>query len=74
MVASSALHMVWASDSEGLLHVREGIFPDFRLGTSWVSVPGLGDAVAGLCASDRAVYALTGGAGRVFKRARISER
>ena len=51
---------------------REGIFPDFRLGTSWFQVPGL-DSCVSLCASDSAVYALTG-SGRVFRRTKISER
>jgi hypothetical protein len=67
--ASSSYHVVWALDFQRNVYVREGIFPDFRLGVDWVNVGGV-NAVS-ICASATAVWALSA-AGRVFTRRGIT--
>ncbi len=73
VTASTSMHIVWAVDFEGRVFVRDGIFPDFRLGIDWVPVPGPdGDeAVVSVSASDSSVWVLTA-SGRAFSRAGIT--
>nr|XP_037274481.1 LOW QUALITY PROTEIN: tectonin beta-propeller repeat-containing protein 2-like [Rhipicephalus microplus] len=61
--------MVWALDSRKHVYVREGIYPELHIGTSWVEVPGV--QARQLCVSEKAVWALTP-SGEIFRRFNIS--
>lgn len=61
--------MVWALDNKKHVYVREGIFPELHIGTSWVEVPGV--QASTLCLSEKAVWALTP-TGEVYRRFGIS--
>ncbi len=74
VAASASIHIVWAVDESGGVFVRDGIFPDFRLGVGWVPVPGPedgGEEVVSVSAGESAVWVLTRG-GRAFARAGIT--
>ncbi|BES88700.1 Hypothetical protein NTJ_01507 [Nesidiocoris tenuis] len=62
-------HMVWALDDAGNVYVREAIFPELPVGTSWVHVPGL--KASHLSISTETVWAL--GHGGIYRRAGITE-
>ncbi|KAL1416627.1 hypothetical protein MTO96_027838 [Rhipicephalus appendiculatus] len=61
--------MVWALDNRKHVYVREGIYPELHIGTSWVEVPGV--QARQLCVSEKAVWALTP-SGEIFRRFNIS--
>lgn len=61
--------MVWALDNRKHVYVREGIYPELHIGTSWVEVPGV--QARQLCVSEKAVWALTP-SGEIFRRFGIS--
>lgn len=63
--------MVWAIDTKGNLYVREGIFSNYQIGTSWVHVGGI-EAVH-VSISGTSVWALATN-GNVYRRCGISER
>ncbi len=73
VAASASIHIVWALDERGRVYVRDGIFPDFRLGVGWVAAAGPdGDEeVVAISASEASVWALTRG-GRAFARVGIT--
>ncbi|KAK6623332.1 hypothetical protein RUM43_009184 [Polyplax serrata] len=64
-------YMVWAIDTKGNLYVREGIFSNYQIGTSWVHVGGI-EAVH-VSISGTSVWALATN-GNVYRRCGISER
>lgn len=61
-------YMVWALDNRKHVYVREGIYPELHIGTSWVEVPGV--QARQLCVSEKAVWALTP-SGEIFRRFNI---
>uniref|UniRef100_A0A6B0VG60 Putative proline-rich receptor-like protein kinase perk7 n=1 Tax=Ixodes ricinus TaxID=34613 RepID=A0A6B0VG60_IXORI len=61
--------MVWAIDNKKRVYVREGIYPELHIGTSWVEVPGV--QARQLCISEKAVWAVTP-SGEIFRRFNIS--
>ncbi|KAK8782374.1 hypothetical protein V5799_016285 [Amblyomma americanum] len=61
--------MVWAIDNRKRIYVREGIYPELHIGTSWVEVPGI--QARQLCVSEKAVWALTP-SGEIYRRFGIS--
>lgn len=61
--------MVWAIDNRKRVYVREGIYPELHIGTSWVEVPGV--QARELCLSEKAVWAVTP-SGEIFRRFNIS--
>lgn len=61
--------MVWALDNKNNVYVRQAVFPDFPLGTSWVHVPGV--QAVNLSLSSSAVWALTP-TGEMYRRCGIN--
>ena len=70
VVCSSLGDMVWARDSNHGVYVREAVYPDMPLGTTWVSVTGL--SVVSLAISRQTVWALST-SGQVFRRRGVSK-
>lgn len=68
--AGPQLYMVWALDTKRNVYVREGIFPNFQIGTGWVYVAGV-EAVH-LTVSGTSVWALAVN-GSIYRRHGISE-
>ncbi|CAN7999846.1 unnamed protein product [Ixodes hexagonus] len=62
-------YMVWAIDNRKRVYVREGIYPELHIGTSWVEVPGV--QARELCLSEKAVWAVTP-SGEIYRRFNIS--
>ncbi|KAG1707003.1 Tectonin beta-propeller repeat-containing protein 2 [Nymphon striatum] len=62
--------MVWAIDIKMNIYVREGIVPDFDIGTDWVYVSGI--QAQQLAISKYAVWALTSD-GSIYRRFGISD-
>ena len=71
IVVSASVHIVWALGEDKKVYVRQGVFPDFRLGLDWVPVTGIED-VGSLSASETSVWALTC-RGEVYKRSGIGQ-
>lgn len=69
MFAGCESNMVWALDNKNNVYVRQAVFPDFPLGTSWVHVPGV--QAVNLSLSSSAVWALTP-SGEMFRRCGIN--
>lgn len=71
IASSSSIHMVWAIDTDQRVVVREGIYPDFRHGTSWTHVDGV-EKVVDIIASHAYIWVLTQD-GSFYKRCGITE-
>lgn len=72
IAVSTSLHIVWALDSNRRVYVRQGIFPELRLGLDWMLVDGLED-VSAISASENCLWALTA-SGQIFKRLGIDSK
>jgi len=62
--------MVWALDANNEVYVREGILPNFPIGSDWAKIHGV--AAVQLCISECAVWALSTD-GSIHRRGGISE-